>query len=129
MSKCYIEICYTYEKCSSFLPPVAIVEVKAKDGELIKSLADKAMNKLKEKYPDKNLYLINSKYLGDTLEIIPLCKSEEKKIKPELFIFIENRSRAEQCLIDNGIDPDDAPIVLQALGYILLDEELYPEEN
>ena len=44
-------------------------------------------------------------------------------------ISIENRSRAEQCLIDNGIDPDDAPIVLQALGYILLDEDLYPEEN
>lgn len=44
-------------------------------------------------------------------------------------ISIENRSRAEQCLIDNGIDPDDASVVLQALGYILLDEELYPEEN
>jgi hypothetical protein len=37
-------------------------------------------------------------------------------------------SKAEQCLIDNGIAPDDAPIVLQALGYILFDEELYPEE-
>lgn len=37
--------------------------------------------------------------------------------------------RAEQCLIDNGIEPDEAPIVLQALGYILLDEELYPEEE
>lgn len=72
MSKCYIEICYTYEKCSSFFPPVAIVEVEAKDGELIKSLAEKAMVKLKEKYPDKKLYLISSKYLGDTLEIITL---------------------------------------------------------
>lgn len=40
-----------------------------------------------------------------------------------------NRSKAEQCLIDNGIEPDEAPIVLQALGYILLDEELYPEEE
>lgn len=39
-----------------------------------------------------------------------------------------NRSKAEQCLIDNGIAPDDAPIVLQVLGYILFDEELYPEE-
>lgn len=36
---------------------------------------------------------------------------------------------AEQCLIDNGIEPDEAPVVLQALGYILLDEELYPEEE
>ena len=40
-----------------------------------------------------------------------------------------NRSKAEQCLIDNGIEPDEAPVVLQALGYILLDEELYPEEE
>ena len=39
-----------------------------------------------------------------------------------------NRYKAEQCLIDNGIEPDEAPVVLQALGYILLDEELYPEE-
>ena len=34
---------------------------------------------------------------------------------------------AEQCLIDNGIEEDEASIVLQAIGYILLDEELYPE--
>lgn len=33
---------------------------------------------------------------------------------------------AEQILIDNGIDPDEASIVLQALGYALLDVELYP---
>jgi hypothetical protein len=38
-----------------------------------------------------------------------------------------NLSKAEQCLVDNGIEPDEAPVVLQALGYILLDEELYPE--
>lgn len=37
--------------------------------------------------------------------------------------------RAEQCLIDNGIEPDEASVVLQALGYILLDEELYPDEE
>lgn len=34
---------------------------------------------------------------------------------------------AEKCLIDNGIDPDEASIVLQAIGYILLDTELYPD--
>ena len=32
-----------------------------------------------------------------------------------------------QCLIDNGIEKDEAEVVLQALGYILLDEELFPE--
>lgn len=39
----------------------------------------------------------------------------------------EQIRRAEQCLIDNGVESDEAWIVLQALGYILLDEELYPE--
>jgi hypothetical protein len=46
----------------------------------------------------------------------------------KIVMSINNRSKAEQCLIDNGIATNDAPIVLQVLGYILLDEELYPEE-
>ena len=36
--------------------------------------------------------------------------------------------KAIQCLVDNGIDQDEACVILQALGYILLDEELFPEE-
>lgn len=39
----------------------------------------------------------------------------------------EDIKKAERCLIDNGIDPDEACTVLQAIGYILLDVELYPE--
>ncbi len=35
--------------------------------------------------------------------------------------------KAIQCLIDNGIEEDEAEVVLQALGYILLNEELFPE--
>lgn len=31
--------------------------------------------------------------------------------------------KAKQCLIDNGIDTDEAEVVLQALCYILCDEE------
>lgn len=34
-------------------------------------------------------------------------------------------SNAEQVLIDNGIDPEEAQTVLQAIGYALLNEELY----
>lgn len=34
--------------------------------------------------------------------------------------------KAENVLIDNGIDEDEAETVLQALGYVLLDVELYP---
>ena len=71
--KCYMEICYTYEKRDrnkSFLPLVAIVEVEVVDGELIKHLADKALNKIQEKYPENHIYMIDYKYLGHTVEII-----------------------------------------------------------
>ena len=34
--------------------------------------------------------------------------------------------KAEQILVDNGIEQDEAATVLQALGYALLDKELYP---
>lgn len=37
--------------------------------------------------------------------------------------------KAEQILIDNGIDKDEACVVLQAIGYVLLDTELYPENK
>ena len=37
--------------------------------------------------------------------------------------------KAIKCLIDNGIEEDEAQVVLQALGYILLDEELFPEKE
>ena len=43
--------------------------------------------------------------------------------------MIENSKirAAEKCLIDNGIETDEASTVLQAIGYILLDMELYPD--
>lgn len=33
--------------------------------------------------------------------------------------------KAEQILADNGIDQDEVDTVLQAIGYALLDKELY----
>lgn len=41
----------------------------------------------------------------------------------------EDIKRTEQVLIDNGIEADEADTVLQAIGYVLLDTELYPEEE
>jgi hypothetical protein len=35
----------------------------------------------------------------------------------------EQFKSAKQCLIDNGIDTDEANVVLQALCYILCNEE------
>ena len=37
--------------------------------------------------------------------------------------------KAEKCLADNGIETDETSIVLQAIGYILLDVELYPDDK
>lgn len=34
-------------------------------------------------------------------------------------------AKAEKCLVDNNVEQGEAKTVLQALGYILLDEELY----
>ena len=42
-------------------------------------------------------------------------------------IYSDNIRNAEGVLIDNGIDPEDVKDVLQAIGYVLLDSELYPE--
>lgn len=56
------------------------------------------------------------------------CKGWNAAVEVVTIDAQNNRSKAEQCLIDNGIEPDEASTVLQALGYILLDEELYPEE-
>ena len=37
----------------------------------------------------------------------------------------EKIRKAEQILIDNGIEADEASTVLQAIGFALLDEDLY----
>lgn len=56
-------------------------------------------------------------------------KRREKTIDFHSNISKEDIINAEQCLIDNGIEEDEAQIVLQAIGYTLLDLELYDEEN
>ena len=41
----------------------------------------------------------------------------------------KNRAAAEKILVDNGIEKDEASTVLQAIGYALMDTELYPEDE
>lgn len=41
-------------------------------------------------------------------------------------IEAEDIRRAKKVLIDNGIDEDEVDCVLQAIGYTLIDTELYP---
>lgn len=47
-------------------------------------------------------------------------------------VIQEKFDKAKQCLVDNGIEYDEADTVLQALSYIMLDEEteqFFAEEN
>ena len=43
----------------------------------------------------------------------------------ELVVGDDEIKRTEEMLVDNRIDKDEVRIVLQALGYVLLDTELY----
>ena len=54
----------------------------------------------------------------EKIHITSNCITSEDEIK-----------KSEQVLIDNGIEKDEAQVVLQALGYTLLNIELYPEEK
>ena len=54
---------------------------------------------------------------------------EKKKLLVVAQVTNEKIKSAEQVLIDNGIDKDEADTVLQAIGYALLDTELYGNEQ
>ena len=54
---------------------------------------------------------------------------EKIHITSECITSKEEIKKSEQVLIDNGIEKDEAQVVLQALGYTLLGVELYPEEK
>lgn len=53
----------------------------------------------------------------------------EETIEFHSNISKEDIVAAEKVLLDNGIDADEVQVVLQALGYALLDLELYDMEN
>ena len=55
------------------------------------------------------------------------CNNDEVVYNNKVVITKGIIEKAEQVLIDNGIEKDEAWVVLQALGYVLFDGELYPE--
>ena len=55
-----------------------------------------------------------------------ICEIRRRAVSDR--ITPDNIQKAEQVLIDNGISADEAQTVLQAIGYALLDFELYPQE-
>lgn len=64
-------------------------------------------------------------------EVAERIFKERFPVSPDKTAGILNTSikKAEQVLVDNGIEQDEAATVLQALGYALLDKELYPEQQ
>lgn len=67
----------------------------------------------------------------DNDNYIPDCNLPTQNEQPKFVctvnrnIYEHNRDKAEKVLIDNGIDPKEVEVVLQAVGYALLDTELY----
>ena len=69
---------------------------------------------------------------GNMAEALTKTNMADFKYREKLLEFRSNISKedvknAEQVLIDNGIEPDEAQTVLQAIGYTLLDLEIYDE--
>lgn len=60
-------------------------------------------------------------------EMFQECEFRMGSTPGESGISPEQIQKAEQVLIDNGIEADEAQTVLQAIGYVLLDTALYPE--
>lgn len=60
-------------------------------------------------------------------EMFQECEFRMGSTSGESGISPEQIQKAEQVLIDNGIETDEAQTVLQAIGYVLLDTALYPE--
>jgi len=56
-------------------------------------------------------------------------KYREKLLEFRSNISKEDVKNTEQVLIDNGIEPDKVQTVLQAIGYTLLDLEIYDESE
>lgn len=55
------------------------------------------------------------------------CIRDTTRVQLITDITPEHIRRAEQVLSDNGVEPDECQTVLQAIGYTLLDAELYPD--
>ena len=78
----------------------------------------------------ENLYTFEVEGLEDTTKYIKEeneGNDDEVVYNNEVVITKGIIEKAEQVLIDNGIEKDEAWVVLQALGYVLFDGELYPE--
>ena len=98
-------------------------EINAEDEEAVRDYID-------EHFDDAVLAEDSHDYCGADIHINGVYEQKEPLGKGLKLISTnvdtEKLRRAEQVLVDNGIDADEAATVLQAIGYTLLDTELYP---
>lgn len=60
---------------------------------------------------------------------LKLIAVENERVNLTPTITEKRIKAAEMCLIACGVEAGEADTVLQAVGYILLDRELYPERS
>ncbi len=94
-------------------------------GDVEESFESEDFRGVDEEFESGNLIGVNTQMVG--LELFEGL--EEFGISEFGEITNAQLKQAEKCLVDNGIEPDEASTVLQALGYILLDKELYPDKE
>ena len=99
-------------------PDESLKEDKQPKSEKFFSIEDAKQfcKEIEEKRPNSSPIIVSNNNEGTFTVLYESLKEsfDNEKIK-----------KAEQILIDNGVDPDEADIVLQAIGYALLDTELY----
>lgn len=97
-------------------------------GEIVSSEWDDLTRAIKDA---ENVYYNDVRFTAASSleEVAERIFKERFPVSPDKTVGIPNTSikKAEQILVDNGIEQDEAATVLQALGYALLDKELYPK--
>lgn len=74
-------------------------------------------DELCEAASDETGFLVNCFQYEEITKTVPVSRNIKE----------EEIEKAVECLYDNGIEKGEAGIVLQAIGYILLDTDLFPE--
>ena len=98
------------------------------DREYAKNRVFEIVSEIEDPEDENEIVLIAQVGGGSEAEVyaheLELCTETPLRIR-NAFIYKNDVKRAEQVLIDNGIEADEASTVLQAIGYVLLDTELY----
>ena len=90
-----------------------------KDGKMLDTYAenyweDELCDLITDAFHHVNTYILKKEEKGAGIAV------KRTNITPE------DIKRTKKVLIDNGIEEDEVDVVLQAIGYTLIDTELYP---